>query len=138
MMTPFKVFAACVLTVLFAPLCASARQSSEPAIEGLIGTWEVSLFYSVDAPPSSTQMVIERVEDGLVTGSFYGTPFASVSRASERDGIVAFTAVTRDGTGNYVHSGRLRDGVIEGQTLSEGRGFLMLWRAEKPGEGARN
>jgi len=138
MMTRFRVFAVCVLAVLLAPLPASARQSTEPAIEGLTGTWEVSLFYSVEAPPSSTQMVIDRVEDGIVTGSFYGTPFASVSRASEHDGIVAFTAVTRDGTGNYVHSGRLEDGVIEGQTLSEGRGFLMLWRAERPDEGARD
>jgi hypothetical protein len=41
-------------------------------------------------------------------------------------------ARTGDQSGAYWHSGRLQpDGSIEGQTLSEGRNFLMTWRAVK-------
>lgn len=114
------------------PAPATAEDKAASAAAHLTGNWEVSLFYSADAPPSSTLMTIDAVsEDGVLSGSFYGTPFAAISRATERGGVIVFTAVTADNSGNYVHSGRLQDGVIEGQTLSEGRGFLMTWQAER-------
>jgi hypothetical protein len=101
----------------------------------LTGTWDVALYFSADAPPSGTVMVLEPGEGGVLEGSFYGSPFTS-ARFAGRDGVIAFTAATEDGSGPYIHSGRLNEeGRIEGQTLSVGRDFLMLWTAERsPGD----
>ena len=114
--------------MLIAALASMALQAG-PA--GLAGTWDVSLYFSADAAPSSTVMVLEPGADGALAGRFYGTPF-DVARFAERGGELAFTATTEDGSGAYLHSGRLNeDGVIEGQTLSVGRDFLMLWTAQR-------
>lgn len=97
----------------------------------LAGTWDVALYFSAEAPPSATVMVLEPREDGTLGGRFYGTPF-EVARYAERNGAIAFTATTEDGSGPYLHAGRLtQDGDIEGQTLSVGRDFLMLWTAQR-------
>jgi hypothetical protein len=110
-------------------LIAAMALQSAPA--DLAGTWDVALFYSADAPPSATVMVLEPGEEGTLSGSFYGSEFAA-SRTAARGDVVAFTATTEDGSGPYLHSGRLgEDGAIEGQTLSVGRDFLMIWRAER-------
>jgi hypothetical protein len=114
--------------MIAATLTALALQAA-PA--GLSGTWDVALYFSADAPPSATVMVLEPGEDGTLSGRFYGSPFGA-ARFAERDNVVAFTATTEDGSGPYLHSGRLTDdGRIEGQTLSVGRDFLMLWTAER-------
>lgn len=114
--------------MIITALAALALQA-EPA--DLAGRWDVALYFSADAPPSATVMVIEPGEDGALSGSFYGSAF-EVGRAAERGGVVAFSARTSDGSGPYLHSGRLGDdGAIEGQTFAVGRDFLMLWRAER-------
>lgn len=95
------------------------------------GTWDVSLFFSAEAPPSSTVMVLEPQADGRLAGSFYGSPF-EMGRIAERYDAIAFIATTSDSSGQYITTGRLTEGGgIEGQTLSVGRDFLMLWRAER-------
>ena len=97
----------------------------------MAGQWEVALYFSADAPPSQTTMVLEPQSDGGLTGSFYGSTF-EVGRVAQRGETLAFTAVTSDGSGQYLHSGRLNSsGVIDGQTLSVGRDFLMLWTAAR-------
>jgi len=98
----------------------------------LIGTWDVSLYFSEDQPPSSTALVVESGQDGVLEGSFYGSPFSD-SGVTAFEGDILFTAVTADGTGPYLHSGRLSKGadMIEGQTLSTGRDFLMAWTATR-------
>ena len=99
--------------------------------EDLIGSWDVSLFYSRDKPPSKTEMVVEKIKDGALVGTFYGTPF-DAGRVTYRQGKVIFTVITSDGSGQYVTSGRLdATGLIDGQTLSVGRDFLMAWQAKK-------
>lgn len=103
----------------------------------LTGTWGVALYFSTDAPPSTTEMVLEPRDGGVLGGSFYGSPFTR-ARFAEREGVIAFTATTEDGSGPYIHSGRLNEeGRIEGQTLSLGRDFFMLWTAERSQEEAQ-
>ncbi|HIG24104.1 MAG TPA: hypothetical protein EYG02_01360 [Henriciella marina] len=135
MMAYVRVISALAILV-FAALPAWATPDQPISVERLTGSWDVSLYYSPDAPPSSTEMVIDGTgQDGQLSGSFYGSGFAPDSRATERDGATAFIAVTRDGTGEYIHSGRLgADDMIEGQTLSRGRGFLMTWTARRTAE----
>lgn len=98
----------------------------------LLGTWDVSLFFSATAPPSSTVMEIRSVyEDGTIEGTFYNSEFEN-ARYTERKGVVAFTIITSDGTGQYATSGRLsNDDVVEGQTFSTGRDFIMTWVADR-------
>ena len=133
-----------IRTALIAPLAllsafaalptAHAEDEPEAAVEDLIGTWEVSLFFSEDAPPSSTEMVVTAVDDGVLTGSFYGSSFLE-GRAIVFDDEVLFTVVTADGSGEYLTSGELDDDEIEGQVLSVGRDFLMAFEAERAGDG---
>ena len=105
-----------------------ARPASPASTADFIGTWKVSLFYSEGQPPSQTTMIIDKVDDGVVSGSFYGSPFGD-ARARQFQQTLAFTATTEDNSGLYIHSGRLKDNVIYGQTLSVGRSFLMTWKA---------
>lgn len=130
-------------TALIAPLtlltaCAAlpeveVEEETEAAVEDLIGTWDVALFFSEDAPPSSTEMVVTAVDDGVLTSTFYGSPFLQ-GRAIVFDDEVLFTVVTADGSGEYLTSGELDEDEIEGQVLSVGRGFLMAFEAEPVGE----
>jgi hypothetical protein len=66
--------------------------------------------------------------DMAVIGQVMGQMMGAMGEAGRvvMDGNdVVFTATTADQSGQYIHSGRLRRGVIEGQTLSVGRNFLM-------------
>ncbi|NNU17254.1 hypothetical protein HK107_13060 [Parvularcula sp. ZS-1/3] len=99
----------------------------------IAGTYKVCMFYNTEAPPSETVLVLEepQAEGQELVGSFYGSPFL-IGKVTANDGTPAFVSVTKDGTGEYYHSGRWRDdGVIEGQTLSRGRDFLIPWYASR-------
>ena len=69
--------------------------------------------------------------DGTVSGSFYDNAIAA-GRADESNGRRCFAFRTADARGAYRTSGRPMDGRIEGQTWSEGRGFLLAWTAKRP------
>ena len=125
MRLPFLIF-----LLLAVPASAVTIDDPAPSSDALIGTWDVSLYFSPDQPPSSTVMTISSTEGGVLKGTFYSTEF-SVGRVRVHNDELIFTAVTEDGSGPYLHSGRLRGGVIEGQTLSTGRDFLMAWDARK-------
>ncbi len=137
-----KSFVALVALLLAA--CATppapAASVSEPAAAALQpsdlnGTWDVTLFWSPTEPPSSTVMVLNVAGGGELTGSFYGSDFLE-AEYSLRGDTLAFGSVTTDGEAPYSHSGRLVDGKIEGQTLSQGRDFLMIWVAARRAEPA--
>lgn len=106
---------------------------SEITSDDLIGSWDVSLYFSATQPPSKTEMVITETANGALIGSFYGTEFET-ARVTVFEGDILFTAVTRDGSGPYLTSGRLEEGEIMGQTLSIGRDFLMPWTATRVAE----
>jgi hypothetical protein len=119
--------------------CATSNQRAAPGTEpvgpviaaaDLNGTWDVTMFWSPTEPPSSTEMILSASADGSLTGSFYGSEFQE-GEYSLRGDVLAFGSVTTDGTAPYSHSGRLIDGRIEGQTLSHGRDFLMIWTATR-------
>jgi hypothetical protein len=100
-----------------------------PPPSALLGTWAVSLQFDPNAPPSKTQMRITRVEGGELVGTFYGSNIEA-GRFVSRGSTWVFAGRTADQSGIYWHSGRLKaDGSIDGQTLSEGRKFLMTWSA---------
>jgi hypothetical protein len=100
-----------------------------PPAWALLGTWDVEMQYDANLAPSKTEMKITRVEGGALEGSFYGTSLEA-GRFVARGSTWVFGGRTADQSGPYWHSGRLRgDGSIEGQTLSEGRKFIMTWRA---------
>lgn len=116
-----------------APLAAPVTPPAALQPSDLNGTWDVSLLYSKTEPPSATVMVLKVEEDGALTGSFYDSEFLEANY-SVRGDVLAFGTVTTDGTAPYAHSGRLVDGKIEGQTLSFGRDFLMIWVATRRDE----
>lgn len=124
------------LAVLFLAGCATpvSRAVTAPEPGKLVGLWEVTMYYSLTEPPSSTEMIITEAADGELTGSFYQSDFMAANY-SVRNAILAFGAITTDGAAPYAHSGRLEDqdgeDVIEGQTLSSGRNFLMIWTARR-------
>ncbi|MEL6568771.1 MAG: hypothetical protein AAFQ22_10165 [Pseudomonadota bacterium] len=137
-----RAFPALIAPLAFLGACASVPDVAEPegvraeiSVDDLVGEWDVSLFFSPTAPPSKTVMVVEAVEDGIVTGSFYGSPFLS-ARAITFDEDVLFTATTEDGSGVYITQGELEDDEIEGTTYAVGRDFLMAWRAVPLTEGS--
>ena len=115
--------------LLIAALLLPPRSPAE-----LVGSWDVALHYAEGAEPGATVMVVEAAQDGVLTGSFYGSAFGE-ARARVFQGEVIFTAVTEDGSGPYLHAGRLAsDGTMTGQTLSVGRDFLMGWTARRRAE----
>jgi hypothetical protein len=111
-----------------APVTEPAAAALQPS--DLNGTWDVTMFWSPTEPPSSTVMVLNVAEDEKLTGSFYESEFLE-AEFSLRGNTLAFGSVTTDGTAPYSHSGRLVNGKIEGQTLSQGRDFLMIWVATR-------
>lgn len=124
-----------LLAAFLISACATAPATAPAALQpsDLNGTWDVSLLYSKTEPPSATVMVLKVEEDGALTGSFYESEFLEANY-SVRGDVLAFGTVTTDGTAPYAHSGRLVDGKIEGQTLSFGRDFLMIWVATRRDE----
>lgn len=131
--------AAVLLAVLLLGACVSSpRPAPDMAVEAgtglqpsdLNGTWDVTMFWSETEPPSSTVMILNVDAEGQLEGSFYESEFLE-AQYSLRGETLAFASVTTDGTAPYSHSGRLTEGRIEGQTLSQGRDFLMIWIATR-------
>lgn len=123
-----------ILLTFFAALTASCSttMAQKPLTSAsLIGTWNVSIRFDPDLPPSNTEMQITKVDNGALTGTFYGSEIEE-GRITSLSTTLVIAGRTGDLTGAYWHSGRMQaDGSIEGQTLSEGRDFLMTWRGVK-------
>lgn len=99
---------------------------------GLIGTWEVALYFDPNSPPSATVMEVTAVNaNGTLEGTFYQSPF-EMARYTAKDDEIIVSFVTSDGSGLYGTSGRLlENGEFKGQTLSAGRNFLIPWKASR-------
>lgn len=118
----------CILAT--APSAQTDPPSGSVSADDLVATWKVDLHPTPGADPYFQELVVESVEDGVPAGEFYGTKIES-ARVNTDWGAVHFAFVTRDGSGAYHHAGVLRDGRIEGTTLSIGRGFLAVWTASR-------
>ena len=104
--------------------------ASAVAPQLLVGTWKIDLRPTPDAEAYYQCFVVESVEGRTFTGTFYGSP-VSEARLNGDWGALRFSFVTADGSGQYLHSGVLRDGRLEGMSNSTGRGFLNVWRGER-------
>lgn len=102
----------------------------------LAGNWTVDLRPKPDAPAYLKPMVLTIAADGVLTGEFYERAIDK-GRAIATNGRPCFAFRTQDLSGPYQSSGCLKDGVIEGQTWSEGRGFLLVWTARRTIQPAR-
>lgn len=129
--------AALLMAACATPVAPAAEVAPPEAValtpDLLDGTWDVTMYWSPTEPPSSTVMVLKTGPDNKITGSFYDSEFLE-GEYSLRGETLAFGSVTTDGTAPYSHSGRYVDGKIEGQTLSHGRDFLMIWVAARRAE----
>lgn len=121
---------ACTTPAAPPPTVPAVQAPASLAVADLAGTWDVALYFDAEAPPSATEMVLAVGADGSLSGNFYGSAFIEAGAALRGDRL-GFAATTADGSGTYFHSGRLLDGRIEGQTLSEGRDFVMVWQATR-------
>lgn len=104
-------------------------------IAQMYGQWDVSLLFDSSKPPSKTTLSLNGDGNSVDKGSFYGSTFES-SELTKIPGYFVFSAQTSDGTGAYIHMARYNctNHMIEGQTWSRGREFLMTWTAE-PSDG---
>jgi len=114
------------------PIVRRRLRAERAAVEAdaLIGTWSVDLRPTPDAEPYLQRFRVDSVDDGRLTGRFYGTRITD-GRIDVAWGRVEFAFTTRDGSGVYHTSGHLEtDGTLVGRTHSPSRGFLQPWRAE--------
>jgi hypothetical protein len=110
---------------------ADVKVDVAPSPSTLVGSWDVSLYYDANSEPSKTQFVVSEVTAGTFKGSFYGSEIQN-GRYTVKGNDLIFAGRTSDQSGAYWHSGRIRNGsLIHGQTLSDGRNFLMAWTAKR-------
>jgi hypothetical protein len=128
MLSKLVVLLTCTLGLL-----AHAATPAEPATPAsvLVGTWQVDLRPTPDAPPYFQELVITAVDGQTFTGTFYGTPITQ-GRLNTAWGTLRLAFVTADGSGDYHHSAVLQTDRLEGLTNSTGRDFLAYWSARKP------
>ena len=63
------------------------------------------------------------VESATFEGTFYDTPISG-GRINNDWGKLRLAFVTADASGPYYHSATLEEGILDGVSLSTGRGFL--------------
>ncbi|AOS43201.1 hypothetical protein Verru16b_00244 [Lacunisphaera limnophila] len=127
---PFKLLA--FLSYTFGLIAHAATPAAPaPAAAVLLGTWQVDLRPTPDAPPYFQELVITAVDGQTFTGTFYGAPL-SEGRLNTAWGTVRIAFATADGSGPYHHSAVLKGDTLEGLTNSTGRDFLAYWSAKKP------
>ncbi len=107
------------------PCPARAQQAT-----GLAGAWTVDLRPTPRAPPYRKPMTLAVATDGTLTGTFYERPI-DLGHAGATNGRPCFAFRTQDASGPYQTSGCLIGDHIEGQSWSEGRRFVLTWRATR-------
>ncbi len=118
-----------ILTLLLVSTAATPVPQG-PDASDLVGVWRVDLRPTPDAAPYYRTMTIEAVEDGQITGSFYGSKI-KIGHVNTDWDAVHFAFVTKDGRTAYHTTGRLVEGRLEGTTHAPNRDFLSVWSAER-------
>jgi hypothetical protein len=95
---------------------------------GLSGNWTVDLRPTSQAPAYFKPMTLTIAADGTLTGTFYDHAI-DLGHAGATNGRPCFAFRTQDGSGPYQTSGCLVGDQVEGQTWSEGRRFVLTWKA---------
>ncbi len=99
-------------------------------INSLLGTLEIDLKPSPEAASYLKEFRISKYEEGILSGSFYDTPFKN-GRINTAWGKVHFAFTTADNSGTYYHSGYLENNKLFGNSFSPARGFIMPWSGVK-------
>ena len=113
------------------PAAAQASATTVPSMNDLTGEWSVDLRPTPGAPAYLKTMRLLISAEQVVSGSFYDSEITK-GRADAKKGRACFAFTTSDGLAPYQTSGCLAGDRIEGQTWSEGRGFLLTWTAVRP------
>ncbi|KQS03627.1 hypothetical protein ASG11_04665 [Sphingomonas sp. Leaf357] len=114
-----------LLAVALGSIALPALAQQKP---DLAGEWTVDLRPTPQAPAYLKPMTLIVATDGTLTGAFYEHPI-DLGRAGATNGRPCFAFRTQDASGPYQTSGCLVGDHIEGQTWSEGRHFVLTWRA---------
>lgn len=124
--------AICLVGCACGPCADGGERPAASAVDPqlLVGAWKIDLRPTPDAEAYYQRFVVESVEGRTFTGSFYGSPVCE-ARLNGDWGALRFSFVTSDGSGQYLHSGVLRDGRLDGMSNSTGRDFLNVWRGER-------
>lgn len=117
--------------VTAAPAGAQVTAGKAPSVNDLAGEWSVDLRPTPEAPAYLKTMRLIVSAGQVVSGSFYDSEITK-GRADAKKGRACFAFTTSDGSAPYQTSGCLAGDRIEGQTWSEGRGFLLTWTAVRP------
>lgn len=128
--TGSKLIISPLLCLLLSACSTPFASSAAVDADGLVGTWDVDLRPSPDAPPYLQELVIESVEGLTFVGSFYGAEVTE-ARINVDWGALRIAFVTEDGSGPYHHSAVLRGSVLDGLSNSTGRDFLRYWSATR-------
>lgn len=118
-----------LIAVAVATLTAAAWHAPSTP-DDLVGSWQVDLRPSPDAPAYYQELVISSANDGTLSGVFYGSGLQFGRVNTDWDGI-HFAFVTIDQSSRYVTTGRLVGDRLEGVTYSPDRDLLQPWNAER-------
>lgn len=110
---------------------ADGAIAQELDAQQLVGEWKVDLRPSPDAEAYFQKLVIAKVEDQSIEGTFYYDSEIIHSALNLEWGAITMAFVTQDNSGYYNSSARLIDGKLSGTTHSIGRDFVAVWTAEK-------
>ena len=121
---------ALALTFALLPITPLIAQANDHGASLLNGDWTMDLRPTNDAPAYLKSMKLKITPQGVVAGDFYDHAIED-GRAFAAKGRSCFAFHTSDQTGPYQTSGCRVGELIEGQTWSEGRRFLLTWTATK-------
>ena len=124
------LFSIAIIAVVILASHIGASEFDNHKAEDLKGVWKIDLRPTPDAPAYYKDFEVKSVDGKKFTGTFYDSPISNGTINTDW-GAVYFAFTTEDGSGTYNHSGVLRDGKLEGLSLSIGRGFLGVWKGTK-------
>lgn len=119
-----------IFVIALASFASNAQTHRQVDASGLLGDWKVDLRPTPEASAYYSDFSVTKIDGKSLEGKFYGTEFTN-GRINIDWGAVYFAFTTSDGSGTYFHSGVLRDGKLEGLSLSTGREFLAVWTAKR-------
>jgi len=105
-------------------------KSANESPEALVGSWQIDLTPSPGAEPYFQTIVVKKVSDDKLIGSFYGSNIKQAVLNTEWPKLY-FAFTTSDKNNAYYHSGYLENGKLFGMTYCPDRDFAAPWTGTK-------
>ena len=118
------------LALALSTITPAIAQTDDHGAGQLNGDWALDLRPTNYAPAYIKTMKLDITPQGVVRGDFYDHVIED-GRAFDAKGRSCFAFHTSDYTGPYQTSGCRVGDLIEGQSWSEGRHFLLTWTATR-------